>query len=347
MPDGRQQSRYVPNLSMVTQLMDARERFLRTLRFQQADRVPYFEQFIREDTVLRWQEEGMPKDVDVEQYFGLDHREEILVLLGKLQQVRGELRSREDFEGLKRYYNADSQQRYELIRKPEIERWSRRDYPLGLNAWQQGILQFMMVSDWKSLTSALFLFYDDPALVHEILEHMADFHVRGIEKVLRDMGMAVDFVFFSEPIAHNRGPVISPKMFLDFVIPRYKKVIEAVKRHGVDVIILRTSGNVMSLLPHCIEAGINVLWATETVRGNMDYLRVRERFGRSLALIGGIDAETLTRDKRAIEEEIMAKVPLLLSQGGYIPAIDNRPRSNIPLSNFEYYRELIRELSPG
>lgn len=322
--------------------MDARERFLRTLRFQQADRVPYFEQYIREDTMQRWRKEGLPQGVDVEEHFGFDHRERVPALLAKQLWFRGELRTRKDLERIKRHYNADSWWRYALIRKSRIDKWNRRDYPLGMYAWQEGVLQFLMVRDWKSLASALVLFYDDPALVHETLDYMADYHIRAIERITQHV--TADFVFFSEPIAYNRGPVISPKMFLDFVIPRYKRVIEAVKRHGIDVIILRTSGNVMSLLPHCIEAGINVMWATETVRSGMDYLQVRERFGRSLALIGGINAEALTRDKKAIEEEITRKVRPLLSQGGYIPVIDNRPRSGIPLSNFEYYRELIRNL---
>ena len=56
----------------------------------------------------------------------------------------------------------------------------------------------------------------------------------------------------------------------------------------------------------------------------MDYRSLRQQFGRSLRLIGGIDLDCLRQDEAAIEREIKTKVPPLLADGGYIPVADAR-----------------------
>ena len=41
--------------------VNARERFLATLRFGEPDRVPYYDQCIRESTLKRWHRQGLPE----------------------------------------------------------------------------------------------------------------------------------------------------------------------------------------------------------------------------------------------------------------------------------------------
>lgn len=52
--------------------MTPRERYIRTLHFQTADRVPLVEWPIRGATMARWLKEGYPEGVESEQYFHLD-----------------------------------------------------------------------------------------------------------------------------------------------------------------------------------------------------------------------------------------------------------------------------------
>ena len=52
--------------------MTSHERFTRMFNHQEADRIPVIDS-IWTATIERWQSEGMPKDVDVHDYFGMDH----------------------------------------------------------------------------------------------------------------------------------------------------------------------------------------------------------------------------------------------------------------------------------
>ena len=38
-------------------------------------------------------------------------------------------------------------------------------------------------------------------------------------------------------------------------------------------------------------------------------------------------------------------VPSLLESGRYLPCLDDRPRSNVPLSHYRFYRTLLKDIA--
>ena len=55
--------------------------------------------------------------------------------------------------------------------------------------------------------------------------------------------------------------------------------------------------------------------------------------------------DVLREGKRAIRREILAKVPPLVEQGGYVPLADGRVREDIPFENYRYYRRLLEKVT--
>jgi uroporphyrinogen decarboxylase len=158
--------------------------------------------------------------------------------------------------------------------------------------------------------------------------------------------VTVDAVLFSEPIGGNNGPIISPRMYRELVLPSYQPLMAVFRRCAVRLVIMRTYANPGVLLRDVFEMGINCLWACETPPGEIDYLALREEYGAGLRLIGGIDVDVLRSDKKGIYQE-MGKVPRLLAQGGYIPLLDGRVRVDVPYENYLYYRKLFKEITQG
>ena len=76
----------------------------------------------------------------------------------------------------------------------------------------------------------------------------------------------------------------------------------------------------------------------------MDIVALRRIYGNRLALMGGIDKLVLPRGKQAIEQELYRKIPPLLEQGRYIPAIDHTVQPDVPYENWLYYLELKQRL---
>jgi len=162
------------------------------------------------------------------------------------------------------------------------------------------------------------------------------------EKILGQV--EVEAVVFSEPIGGNHGPLISPRMYQDFVLKSYAPVLEVIRRHRVQTIILRAYANERVLLPTMVEFGINCLWACETNPEAMDYRLIRREFGKGLRLIGGIDTDILRYQKEDIQRELEEKVLPLLPEGGFLPLADGRVREDMSFENYVYYRSLLEEL---
>jgi uroporphyrinogen decarboxylase len=151
---------------------------------------------------------------------------------------------------------------------------------------------------------------------------------------------------FYEPIASNIGPVVSPEMFERFAMPGYRKVIDLLRKHDVPLrIMCTTGGDLGSLLPMLVDAGINGLWISNIVSAEMEYSRLRKEYGPDVALIGGIDSTALSRDESAVRRAVMETVPPLLESGRYLPCLDDRPRENTSFPLYRLYRELLAELA--
>jgi len=72
------------------------------------------------------------------------------------------------------------------------------------------------------------------------------------------------------------------------------------------------------------------------VAAGMDVVKLRREYGKDLLMTGGIDKCVLAKNRKAIDEELEAKIPLA-EQGGYIPHIDHAIPHDVPYDNFVYY----------
>jgi uroporphyrinogen decarboxylase len=92
------------------------------------------------------------------------------------------------------------------------------------------------------------------------------------------------------------------------------------------------------LIPLFLDAGVDVLWPFERA-ADMDPVRIRKKFGKSLRMWGGVDKRELAKDRKAIREHLKTLVPLL-EEGGFIPTVDHTVPPDVSYDNFCYYMEV-------
>jgi len=253
------------------------------------------------------------------------------------------VKDQDDFLEMKEHFDPHEPLRYPKNWEALKEKWKDRDYPLYLteNCGFGGLywnLREMMGTVRLSLA-----FYKMPNLIHEILDFMVDFFINATKKALREV--EVDAFILNEDFAYKAGPLISPKIFREFFLPRHREIIEHLHRNGVRVVELDSDGNTEVLIPLFIEAGIDAHWPMEAAAG-MDPLKIRREYGEELAVYGGIDKRVLTKDRRAIEKELSRKIlPLVELGGGFVPTIDHTVPPDVPLENFLCYLELKRRMA--
>jgi hypothetical protein len=321
--------------------MNSRERFLETMRFGKPDHVPYFEEGLRPEVIRNWKKQGLNSAADLAGMFTHDGREEIEIdgyphpgFIRWPTTVSG-------FSGLRRRLKP-SNSRLPVDWQRKASTWQRGQEVLMLEV-HHGFFLTMGVNNWKRFYQTMEALTDQPEYIREILRIEADMVTALTGRFLSRV--QVDAVIFSEPIGGNNGSLISPRMYEKFVLESYRPVLEVLRRHGVEVVILRTYANARVLIPGLLKYGFNCLWACETNAEAMDYRSIRKEFGRDLRLIGGIDLDVLREGKEAIRREVEEKVPPLLAQGGYVPLADGRVREDIPLENYIYYRQLLEKVT--
>jgi uroporphyrinogen decarboxylase len=185
------------------------------------------------------------------------------------------------------------------------------------------------------------MFYDDPALVEEMIEFNTDFLLELVEPALQQVHF--DYFNFFEDCAGKGGPLFGPDIFRKFFMKAYKRIIERLNKAGILAIWVDSDGDCEVLLPLWMEAGVNGSWPLEQMSG-MDPVRLRKKFGNDLVLAGGIDKMEIAKGRKAIERELHAKIPPMLESGGYIPHIDHSIPPEISYQDFLYYMEQKNKL---
>jgi len=320
--------------------MNSRERFRETMRYGAPDRVPYFEEGIRDDVLRAWRRQGLKRKSGLEAMFRHDRREEIHPDLEPLPRLESWPSHLEDIDRLRRRLNPEDRRRLPRNWHRQAEDLNRGDHVVMLHV-QRGLFLSMGVEGWGRFIEVIELLGRDPALVQDTLAVQGEFAARLAERVLREV--RIDAALFSEPIAENRGPLISPRMYRDIVLPTYAPLLNVLKRYGVETIIFVSWANPRRLLPDILEQGFNCLWAYEVNPQAMDYRELRREFGRDLRLIGGIDLDVLRLGEDAIRREVEEKVPALLADGGYIPMLDGRVRADVPFQSYCCYKRLLEK----
>ena len=196
--------------------------------------------------------------------------------------------------------------------------------------------------EWIGSENILYMFYDDPVLIEDMMEQMLYLETEVIKRVVRDI--KIDEADFWEDMAYKAGPFISPDMVRKFMVPRYKKITELLRSNGVDIIYVDCDGNIEQLIPLWLESGINYIWPLEQTAGN-DAVALRKQYGKDLILGGAIDKRALAKGKEAIEKEVLSKVPFLLEQGGYFPSVDHLVPPDVTFEHYCYYMNTLRDVA--
>lgn len=111
---------------------------------------------------------------------------------------------------------------------------------------------------------------------------------------------------------------------------------EIARGAGAELFQLDSDGNITPVLDALMRGGINSVLPNEPAAG-MDIVALRERYGDSLRLVGGIDKFAVRHSKEAIDRELAYKLQGRMREGGVLFGLDHRIPDGTPLENYRYY----------
>lgn len=257
------------------------------------------------------------------------------------QYISHPVTDRASWLDVKRRYNPHTPTRYPMLWDETARLWKDRDYPVCLLGNGTFGL-YSQLRSWVGTEEISYMFYDDPALVDEMIEFNADFLINLVDRAAKDVQF--DYFNFFEDCSGKGGPLYGPELFNRFFRKPYTRIIDALRKKGVSWFWLDSDGDSTPLIRPWMEVGINCHWPLEQASG-MNPLVLRRKFGKELILGGGIDKREIAKGKDAIKKELCSKIPPLMEQGGYFPFIDHTVPPDTSYDNFMYYIELKLELT--
>lgn len=201
---------------------------------------------------------------------------------------------------------------------------------------------FWQLREWCGFENLCLLMAEDPDFVMEMAEFWGDFVLALIRKLTALI--SPDRIIISEDMAYKAHSMISPAMTRQFILPQYRKWLPALKSGGCPVVELDSDGCIDELIPIWIEAGINCCSPVE-VAAHCDILDYRRRYGRNMAYRQGIDKRLIAQGGQALEQHVMAIVPVLFEAGGYMPGCDHGVPPDISWQNYLDFTRLLARLS--
>ena len=355
--------------------MTDRERVLRIFNYQPVDRRPLHLVGPWGDTLERWYGEGLPRDVDLNKFLGVTP-----LAMTNVAGIAGiyptyetrVLREDDTFKYMIDGYGrtvrdfkhhtsmpewldfavktpADLQrvldEHFDMARleerfPPEWEARVKKAAASDALILTDGGCFYWTLRSLAGVEYASYLFYDAPELVDELFERYCLVTLEGIRRAAKLV--RIDLIGFGEDIGFKTGPLVSPVMFRQFILPRYKRIMDLAHSYGINLTWYDSDGDVRQFIPDYLSVGINGLAPCE-VAANMIPCELRKTYGRELRLVGGIDKREIAKGPAAIDAELERNRPVI-EEGGFLPAIDHSIPADISFANYRYFLEKLQKI---
>ncbi|MFH0962730.1 MAG: uroporphyrinogen decarboxylase family protein [Planctomycetota bacterium] len=184
-------------------------------------------------------------------------------------------------------------------------------------------------------------YYEQPELVHDMLDTIGRLAFRVLDRV--SATVQVDQLDVHEDFAGKSGPLAGPRQVAEFIGPYYRRIWEMLEGRGARVFNQDSDGDVRPVIDALLAAGVNMIHPCEPAAG-MDIVKLREKYGRRLAFLGGIDKHVLRRGREGIVAELEYKVPPLARTGACVLSLDHRIPNGTPLEAYRFYIRKVWEI---
>jgi uroporphyrinogen decarboxylase len=182
----------------------------------------------------------------------------------------------------------------------------------------------------------------DPDWITDMASVFADLII-GLYEELFALEGKPDGIFFYEDMGFKARPFMSPDMYRELIQPAHKKTCDWAHGLGLPV-VMHSCGQVRSLLPGMIEAGIDCLQAME-VKAGMDVLEIFKTYGDKISLMGGLDTRFVANnDIPGIKAELELKIPVLKKGNGFIFHSDHSIPESTEYDTYKYFLDYGRKL---
>jgi uroporphyrinogen decarboxylase len=305
--------------------MTGKERFLKTLRFEEPDRPPHFE------SMFELEREAFGLQFPDRNDWATDREWKIAMCMEIYQRIV----ERYQWDALVVYWPWGDPAGVAAAKKTFGER-------IAIGGMVGGALWCIdTIQDWDAFAADLF---EDRAKVHAEAERRCQV---GLDLIDRLTGAGADFIFLPHDVAYNGGPFCKPADFAEITAPYLARLVTRVKERGAKVIV-HSDGMLMPILDQMLLGKPHVLHSLDPMAG-MDIAGIKKLTYGKVALMGNVQCNYLQDGPpAAIRESALYCLRHGSPGGGYIFSTSNTIFPGMPLEHYEYMLQVFREFQrPG
>ncbi len=134
----------------------------------------------------------------------------------------------------------------------------------------------------------------------------------------------------------QRGEFVRPELWAEMIKPHYRRLCDWIHAHTAWKTFFHSCGSVYNLIPHFIDAGIDILNPVQTSAANMEPARLKAEFGKKIVFWGGgCDTQSVlcrsTPDE--IRRHVAERIGVFAPGGGFIFNQVHNIQADVPEQN--------------
>jgi uroporphyrinogen decarboxylase len=207
-------------------------------------------------------------------------------------------------------------------------------YPDCFRVFEIGFSLYERAWTLRGMEALLMDFVRSPGFVHELMGAICDYNITQIKRALE---FDIDAVKLGDDWGHQRGLIMGPEFWHEFIKPNLKKIFEVIKNAGKYVFI-HSCGDVDELFDPLIEIGLDNFNPFQPEV--MDIYELLPVYRGRLTFHGGLSTQRILPFGRV--EEVQHECDRLLEmgrEGGYIFAPSHDVEGDVPLENMVAFIE--------
>jgi hypothetical protein len=174
---------------------------------------------------------------------------------------------------------------------------------------------------------------------HEMMDRSVEATISCLKLVDEALGdTCFAWGIASDDSGTQRGEFINPDLWAEMIKPHYARLCRWIHRHTRMKTFLHSCGSIAQLIPHLIDAGVDILNPVQTSAAGMDPKALKQRYGRQIVFWGGgCDTQSVlpTASPAAIREHVRQRMETLAPGGGFVFTQVHNIQATVPCENIE------------